>query len=67
MKDPRRILEGAQPGSIERVLLDSAGVAEPTDAQCEATWVALSARLAAAGALSVSSSTCAPGPTPGAP
>jgi hypothetical protein len=66
MKDPRRILEGAWPGSIERVLLDSAGVAEPTDAQCEAMWVALSARLAGAGALSVSSSTCAPGPIPDA-
>ncbi len=66
MKDPRRILEGAPPGSLEHVLLDSAAVAEPADAQCEATWVALSARLGAAGALSVASSICAPGPTPGA-
>ncbi|HXX67381.1 MAG TPA: hypothetical protein VEK07_09380 [Polyangiaceae bacterium] len=67
MKGPTRILERALPGSIERVLLDSAGAAEPTDAQCEATWVALAARLAAAGALSAPSSSCGLGPTHIAP
>lgn len=66
MKDPRRILEGALPGSLERVLLDSAAVAEPTDAQCEETWGVLSARLAA-GALSVSSLTRGPAAIPAAP
>jgi hypothetical protein len=69
MTDPKRILDGALPGSLERVLLDAGGVAEPTEAQCEAAWVALSARLAGAGALAVSSSTGAPAPAlaPGAP
>lgn len=66
MKDPSRILEGALPGSLERALLDSAGVAGPTDAQCEETWVALSAHLAAAAALSVSSLSCTTGLIPGA-
>jgi hypothetical protein len=61
----RRILDSAQPGSIEELLLESASAPDPNDAQCEAAWVALSARLTAVGASSAVSWTGAPGPTHG--
>ncbi len=46
MTDPKRILDVARRGGLERTLLESVGAAEPTEAQCDAAWVALCSHLA---------------------
>jgi hypothetical protein len=45
MRDPRRLLESAGAGDLERMLLESADATHPTDAQCEALWASLNERL----------------------
>jgi hypothetical protein len=47
--DPRRLVDSAPAGDLERVLLESAGGSIPTDAQCDALWASLRRRLPSIG------------------
>ncbi len=48
--DPERLLDSAEAGDLERLLLESGDIVDPLPAEREAVWQALSRRLPAGGA-----------------
>ncbi|MCL2447857.1 MAG: hypothetical protein FWD17_02795 [Polyangiaceae bacterium] len=61
MTDPKRILDRAAPGSLERALLENARDPGPTREQCDAVWAALAAQLGAAAAAGAAGSAAGAG------
>jgi hypothetical protein len=55
MSDPKRLLDGAPPRALERVLLESALGPGPTNDQCDALWAVLAHQLPPGGAGSAAS------------
>ena len=45
MNDPKRLLDAARAGGLERSLLESAMAPDPTSDQCAAMWSSLAGRL----------------------
>jgi hypothetical protein len=45
MNDPKRLLDAAEAGGLERSLLESATAPDPTSDQCAAMWSSLAVRL----------------------